>query len=154
MADHKIDTVLVTTDFSDTSKKAFGLARQIADAFGARIVLAYVVEDHLPPLMVDYGGYAARVADIMDSHEDHARKQLEELKPALGKDVTTAVTAGIPHLEIITLATKFSADLIVMATHGRGFVSHAILGSTTERVLRRAPCPVLSVRASGDEEEK
>lgn len=152
MDDRTIDTVLVTTDFSDTSKKAFGLARQIADAFGAKIILAYVVEDHLPPLMVDYGGYAARVSDIMDSHEEHARKQLDELKPLFGKDVTIAVTPGVPHLEIVRLASEHRADMIVMATHGRGFVSHAILGSTTERVVRRAPCPVLSVRV-GDEED-
>ena len=103
----------------------------------------------LPPLMVDYGGFAARVSDIMDSHEDHARKQLAELAPQLGSDVTVAVTAGVPHIEIVRLAEQRQADIVVMATHGRGFVSHAILGSTTERVVRRAPCPVLSVRADG-----
>jgi nucleotide-binding universal stress UspA family protein len=52
-------------------------------------------------------------------------------------------------MEIVRLAEERQADLVVMATHGRGFISHAILGSTAERVLRRAPCPVLIVRERG-----
>lgn len=59
------------------------------------------------------------------------------------------VPLGIPHVEIAHLADECGADVIVMATHGRGFISHALLGSTTERVLRQAPCPVLVVRDPG-----
>ena len=61
-------------------------------------------------------------------------------------EVVTEVPRGSPHIEIVRLAEERGADLIVMATHGRGFISHAILGSTTERVVRRAPCPVLVIR--------
>ena len=62
------------------------------------------------------------------------------------------VAFGIPHKEIVDLAGKRSVDLIVMATHGRGFITHALFGSTTERVLRRAPCPVLTVRDQSSNE--
>ena len=58
------------------------------------------------------------------------------------------VRSGTPHTEIVGLAEELRVDLIVMATHGRGFISQAILGSTTDRVLRHAPCPVLIVRES------
>jgi nucleotide-binding universal stress UspA family protein len=58
------------------------------------------------------------------------------------------VGLGVPHLEIVRAAEERHADLVVMATHGRGFFSHAFLGSTTERVIRRAPCPVLVVHAT------
>jgi nucleotide-binding universal stress UspA family protein len=68
------------------------------------------------------------------------------------ENVEPLVAMGTPHVEIVRLAEEQGADLIVIATHGRGFISHAILGSTAERVLRRSPCPVLVVRdpAAGD----
>ena len=62
------------------------------------------------------------------------------------ESVDRTVVVGTPHVEIVRLAEERNVDLVVMATHGRGFISHAILGSTTERVLRRAPCPILIVR--------
>jgi len=60
--------------------------------------------------------------------------------------VQTRVLAGTPHREIVRFAEEQQADLVVMATHGRGFIVHALMGSTTERVIRHAPCPVMAVR--------
>ena len=71
---------------------------------------------------------------------------LTEMGRDLGNDVEVTVADGIAHLEIVRIAEERQVDMIVMATHGRGFISHALMGSTTERVLRRAPCPVLVVR--------
>jgi nucleotide-binding universal stress UspA family protein len=79
-------------------------------------------------------------------HEEQARSNLNAMAQRLGDDTETRVTSGTPHLEIVRLAQKLKIDLVVMATHGRGFFSHAILGSTTERVIRRVSCPVLVVR--------
>jgi nucleotide-binding universal stress UspA family protein len=62
------------------------------------------------------------------------------------QDVEPVALVGDAHVEIVRLAVDYRADLIVMATHGRGFVAHAVMGSTTERVLRTSPCPVLAVR--------
>jgi nucleotide-binding universal stress UspA family protein len=81
------------------------------------------------------------------AHEELVKLAAEEL----GGDVDCIVVAGTPHMEIARLAEERQPDLIVMATHGRGFFSHALIGSTTERVLRHAPCPVLVVRGTKGE---
>ena len=142
----RIKTVLVTTDFSETSFRAFGLAAETAEKFGAKLILAHIEEDRLPPLVLEYTD--VDLAEILRRQEERARKKLEEIAPDLGADVQLEVAKGTPHVEIVRLAEELQVDLIVMATHGRGVISHAILGSTTERVLRHAPCPVLIVRES------
>jgi len=148
-----IRRILVTTDFSDTSKRAFAPAVTLAGKFGAKIFLTYIEEDRLPPLVVEY--MAVGVDEILGQQIDHATERLGELVAELareGIEVEPLVAMGTPHVEIVRFAEERNADLIVMATHGRGFISHMILGSTAERVLRRAPCPVLIVRdpAVGD----
>jgi nucleotide-binding universal stress UspA family protein len=148
----KIRTILLTTDFSETSRRAFPSARMLAETFGAKLVLAHVEPDRLPPIVVEYA--AVGVNDILRDQRERARQRLVELAAeAFGSEteVETVVTDGTPHAEIVRLAEQHRADLIVMATHGHGFVSHAILGSTTERVVRRAPCPVFVVRDTGSE---
>ena len=142
----EIKTILVTTDFSDTSNKAFPVARGLAEKYDAGIVLAYVEEDRLPPLVLEYTDIG--IEEIVKRQHQRASSQLERLgrEQFQGLEVRTKAISGIPHLEIVQIAEEVEADLIVMATHGRGFISHAILGSTTERVVRRAPCPVLVVR--------
>jgi len=145
-----IRTVLVTTDFSDTSRRAFAAARTLAEKFDAKLILAHIEPDRLPPIVVEYA--AVGVNDILRDQRKRARERLQQLADeAFGHDsgVETVVTDGSPHVEIVRLAEQRQADLIVMATHGHGFISHAILGSTTERVVRRAPCPVLVVRDTG-----
>jgi nucleotide-binding universal stress UspA family protein len=145
---NSIRTILVTTDFSDTSKKAFGLATQVSKKFEAKLVLLYVRETHLPPLVLDYA--VALPPALEAEHQEKTRKTLEKEAEQLGPDVESVVVEGTPHIEIVRLAEERELDMIVMATHGRGFFSHAILGSTTERVIRRAPCPVLVVRNAPD----
>jgi nucleotide-binding universal stress UspA family protein len=142
-----IRAILLTTDFSETSKKAVTPALTLAAKFGAKLLLAYVEEDRLPPLVIEY--MAVGVDDIRGQQRDLAAKRLAELAQALpagATEIEPVVAMGTPHIEIVRLAEERQVDLIVMATHGRGFISHAILGSTAERVLRRAPCPVLIVR--------
>jgi nucleotide-binding universal stress UspA family protein len=147
----KVRTILVTTDFSETSKQAFPHAAWLADTFGAKLIAAYVEEDKLPPLVVEYT--AVGLDEIIREQRARAEERLAEFaREMLGdREVVRTVVAGVPHAEIVRLAEEHGVDLIVMATHGRGFISHAILGSTTERVLRRAPCPVWVVRAQQDE---
>ena len=149
----RIERILLTTDFSDTSKKAFAPAATLARKFGARIFLTYVEEDRLPPLVVEY--MAVGVDEILDQQMDRATERLGQAVAELAGDVERVeplVAMGTPHVEIVRLAEEHEVDLIVIATHGRGFISHAILGSTAERVLRRAPCPVLIVRAPATED--
>ena len=101
-----------------------------------------------------------RARDILAGHRpptlpDGVEAELERiLRRHLGADlrVDTEVRLGVPHAEIVSLAAERKVELLVMATHGRGPISHAFMGSTTERVLRRAPCPVLVIRVGGREE--
>ena len=144
----RIRTILVTTDLSPTSESAFEPARELALRLGAKVVLAHVDQPQTPFVAIE--SYAA-VLDNSDldrrlqAGDRLARYAAEHFVPHV--NVKLELLSGIPHMEIVRLAGSCNADLIVMATHGRGFFSHAILGSTTERVLRRAPCPVFVVRA-------
>ncbi len=145
-----IRTILVTTDFSETSKAALPWARDVAGKFGARLLVAHVHEDRMPPFVVEYGQTA--FAELLDRQRKQAEELLSTAARELGGSAEALVADGVPHVEIVRLAEERKVDLIVMATHGRGFISHALMGSTTERVIRRAPCPVLVVRQ--DEKRK
>ena len=101
----------------------------------------------MPPLVIEYPGIG--FDDMMQHQREQATEHLGRLvEEQLGKELETEfrIIDGIAHVGIVQLARELEADLIVMTTHGRGFFSHTILGSTTERVVRRAPCPVLVVR--------
>jgi len=139
-----IKKILVTTDFSETSQTAFDLAQQMAEKFGGSITLLHVQELHLPPLVLE--GSSTATEQIEQEHKLLAEARVRELAQRMSETAKSAVVVGTPHLEIDLFAKQHDFDLIVMATHGRGFFSHAILGSTTERVVRHAPCPVLTIR--------
>jgi len=149
----EVRTVLVTTDFSDTAREAFQPAWLLAEKFGAALIVAYVEEDRVTPMTVEYT--AVGLNDILREQAARTGAQLKEFTSEClgdGCGVELKIATGTPHVEIIRLASECRADLIVMATHGRGGVAHALLGSTTERVLRRAPCPVFVVRARAAQE--
>jgi nucleotide-binding universal stress UspA family protein len=139
-------TILLTTDFSDTSKLACPHALELARTFGARLLVTCVEEDRLPPLVIEYTAVA--IDDVLRQQRETAERSLAAFvaRELPGADVEPIVRVGSPHMEIVRLAEERDVDLIVMATHGRGFITHAILGSTTERVVRNAPCPVFVVR--------
>jgi len=141
-------TILVTTDFSETSRDAFPPALELAERFGGKIVVVHVVEDRLPPFVDEFT--AIPLDAILDSQLKRAAKDLDTFLgtvEGLPASAERVILHGTPHLEIVRAAEARSADLIAMATHGRGFLTHALAGSTTERVVRRAPCPVLTVRS-------
>jgi nucleotide-binding universal stress UspA family protein len=142
-----IKTILLTTDLSEVSKIAVDAAVVIGRKFEARIVLAHVGDLFMP--YVEPYSVPVDFEQIQKDALLHARRRLEEFAASSlprDLDVDLVVPVGVPHIEIVNLAQERNVDLIVMAPHGRGFISHLILGSTTERVLRRAPCPVLVVR--------
>ncbi len=141
------DTILITTDLSDTSVLAFGPGLDLARKFGSRVLVVHVVEDQLPAYMDEFT--AVPVDAILEAQTRRATDDLEKfLQAHLPKDVEAEriVVHGVAHLEIARVAEERNVDLICMATHGRGFVAHALFGSTTERLLRKAPCPVLTIR--------
>ena len=135
----RLKTILVPVDFSDCSKKALQYAVPFAKQFCAELKLLHVVELH--PAGSEMAPYDfENVAD--------GRKELQALQKTLGDSVTSSifVRTGTPYLEIAEAARELGADLIVISTHGRKGFSRMFFGSTTEKIVRNAPCPVLIVR--------
>jgi nucleotide-binding universal stress UspA family protein len=124
-----IRRILFATDFSDLARQAGGTAAAMARHFGARL---FVV--HVRPAMADGPDVTSLVAAVAN------------LAPGLS--VTTETLFGAPAQELVAYARRAAIDLIVMGTHGRTGVSRALLGSVAEAVVRRAPCPVLTVPAA------
>jgi len=139
-------TIVVTTDFSETSRHVFPAVAALASRFGSRVLALHVVEDRLPPFVDELT--ALPMDEIAGGRVKRATEELEAFvaESLRGLPVERIVLLGVPHLEIVRFAEERGADLIAMATHGGGFISHALFGSTTERVVRRAPCPVLTAR--------
>jgi len=131
--------ILVPVDFSECSDKALEYAAALAGEFAAKITLLHVVQPY--PGVPDF--YNLPVESLPDTKED-----LEALRKTVGDavDCQTSVRFGKPATEIIDAASDLDVDLIILSTHGHTGVTRAILGSTTEQVVRRAGCPVLVVR--------
>ena len=139
--------IIVPTDFSEHSLRALDYAVEIADRFSSELKLVYVIE----PLIqaADVAWSSVDFDRLNRAHKDSADRQIRAL---LDERIPESVPAefviltGKPFIEIVGLAKADNADLIVMATHGRGAISHILMGSTAEKVVRRAPCPVLTVK--------
>ncbi len=144
----QIRTILVTTDFSRDAALASDAALRLLgeDVAGAKLVLLHVY--HLPYEYTAYGAIPTAV-DYFKDVEGAAEERLVELAAPLrerGLEVVTRALEGFPPEVIVTEAEAAGADLIAMGTHGRTGLAHLLLGSTAERVVQRAGCPVLTVR--------
>jgi universal stress protein A len=143
-----IKNILVATDFSEASDAALNYGRALARHFNACLHLLHVVQDVSAQAFGD--GYIATMPEIQTEVEDAARKQLAALlidnddKPLRSRSVL--MRSGIPAAAIVDYAKESGIDIIVMGTHGRGAFAHLLMGSVAERVVRTAPCPVLTVR--------
>jgi universal stress protein A len=144
-----IKRLLVPTDFSEASECALKYGRALADAFDSEVHVLHVMEDLLAhPWAAEV--YVATMPNIRDEIEKEARERLESLWSEPGSRpprVTLALQSGNPFVEILRYARDNAVDLIVMGTHGLGPIAHMLLGSVAEKVVRKAPCPVLTVRS-------
>ena len=140
--------VLVQTDFSETSHSALRYGKALAAAFGATLHVVHIVEEpYGQPWAVEAYGFS--LAALQDEWIKDAKRRLAESLSAEEQATLHAVTTtvlGHPVMEILRYAKDHAIDLIVMGTHGRGPLGHVVLGSVAERVVRKAPCPVLTVR--------
>lgn len=143
-----IKKVLVATDFSAPSQTAVNYARAMARAFGAELHVLHIFE----PLWItsaDVVGGGVALATMIQGLEDTAKKQLEDSVTEEDRRelraVSEMVTSESPAREIARYATDHKVDLLVIGTHGRSGITRLLIGSVAEKVVRLAPCPVLTV---------
>ncbi|MFN0196493.1 MAG: universal stress protein [Planctomycetaceae bacterium] len=143
--------ILLPTDFSEHARTAQNYACDLAEKFGAELHLLHISIDvmamvpepgmnFLPP-----GDY---LRDMQKSAQD-ALSRWPDAKSASQLKIVREVRVGTPFVEIVRYAKEADIDLIVLGTHGRTGIAHALLGSTAEKVVRKAPCPVLTIRPEG-----
>jgi universal stress protein A len=144
----KIKNILVPITFTEDSKAILDNAVTIAEKFKAKITVFHVLREPKVDLSeIDFElGF---IEKIKANQEEEAEKELKQLisEPFLKKcQIKTDMRWGQPFVEIVNEAKKLKADLIVMGTHGRTGLSHVLIGSVAEKVLRLAPCPVMVIR--------
>ena len=145
--------ILLPVDFSAHSDLALRYATTLADRFGATVEVLHVVEDPFVSGGWSPGAIAPNIPELLADLVTAARAKLDDMKAAaaskglhLTTTVLTTVMTGRPADSISDYARTEKFDLIVMGTHGRRGLSHTLMGSVAEHVVRKAPCPVLTVR--------
>ncbi len=144
--------ILSATDFSEDSNLALSYAEEIARRFNGEIIVLHV-DQPLPPVMVspDMGPVmdVGAMTRIAEEQRMLAQKELDKIVNRLrdsGMKARSLLKVGSPFLEVIHTAQSEGVDLIVMGTHGRTGLAHVLMGSVAERVVQKAPCPVLTIR--------
>lgn len=139
--------ILIPTDFSETAGSALAHAKVLAETFDCELHIMHVLHDPLTYLPAAAG--IEGLPELRDKMERDARQALDKVlsQPERQRfNVRLVLNWGIPHLAITDYAAKQEVDLIVMGTHGRGPIPSLLLGSIAQKVLHKAPCPVLAVR--------
>ncbi len=145
-----LQRILHPTDFSEHASHALRYACELADRFDAELHLVHVLEVHVSSTP-QFGMGLALPANIHES-EEAAQRALEQLLDAdwaASHRVVRATLQGNAFVEVIRYAREQKMDMIVLSTHGRTGLSHILMGSVAERVVRKAPCPVLTIRPEG-----
>jgi nucleotide-binding universal stress UspA family protein len=140
--------ILVATDFGEASDSALNYGRDLARTYGAKLHVLHVAENLFARYRDD--GSMVVLPQMQTDVENAARKRLEGLVTDEDRTMLQASPVVITALRtaeaIVEYATAHTVDIIVMGTHGRRALSHLLMGSVAERVVRMAPCPVLTVR--------
>ena len=145
-----IQTILHPTDFSEYSDYAFRFACSLARDHGARVVVLHVAP---PPAAVPIDGMPV-TAPAPGLYKEHLEQRLHEIRPSdPNVPVEYRLEEGFPATEILRIANEIHADLIVLGTHGRTGLGRLLMGSVAEQVVRKATCPVLTVKPSHVEQQ-
>jgi nucleotide-binding universal stress UspA family protein len=141
--------LLVPTDFSIASGVALKYAKELATNFKATLHLLHVIEDMRIFGWTAPEGSVPPLYTLIDEMETKVHAGMEKLLSAAEREQFCArlsIRRGSPFVEIIRYARTENIDMIVLGTHGRGPIAHMLMGSVAERVVRKSPCPVLTVR--------
>ncbi len=143
-------TILLTTDLSAESRIAFPVALEICQAFQAKLLLLAIIEDPAQAALIYAMDFPVLPhSEVIVQVREKVTRDLQELKEthfsALDSSCFVVEAKGPVHLEIVNFAKEHSADLIVMATHGRTGISKMLIGSVVDRVLKESACPVLTI---------
>jgi nucleotide-binding universal stress UspA family protein len=141
----QIKRILVPTDFSESAQHALTYGVSFAREYKAELILVHVVET----LTVGYASdlFPVPMAEVFEEISGYAKAEIAKIADAIRPkevEVRELVVQGKPSAEITRIAKEESVDIIVLGTHGKGMLDQALFGSTAERVIRRAPCPVLT----------
>ena len=140
--------ILVPVDFSEHSREALKYGCALSEKFGSELHLLHVLQD-LVAMVPEPGLAFPPPGDYMQELQQSAEQSLARLPDdswPCGGTVVRCVRQGPPFVEIIRYAKENEIDLITIGTHGRSGLAHMLLGSVAEKVIRKAPCPVLSIR--------
>jgi universal stress protein A len=137
--------IVVPVDFSEHSLKAFQTALNFGQQFGAELILVHIVEQIVYPGDWMYPPIA--MSDFASGKREEIAKQLKALTAGTGVSAREIVRLGRAWQEVVEIAKETKADLVVLATHGYTGLRHVLLGSVAEKIVRHAPCQVLTVRA-------
>ena len=141
--------ILYPVDFSDYAEEILEYAVAMATQFGGELHLIHVISNLSYFTPSEAFLTQENMADIERNIEAEVEKDYGKLTKNLKMPVKKVIKIGITFVEIIDYARKEGIDLIVMGTHGRGAIEHILIGSVAERVVRKAPCPVLTIRPEG-----
>lgn len=142
----RLKKILVPVDFSPASENAFKYALRCATKFSAELMLLHVLAPASSPSFAGIPGALASSKTDLFSAEKNLRALIASTRNGSVSHVRWATRAGVPSHEIVEMAKEADTDLIVIAAHGNTSWKHFCVGTTAERVVRAAPCPVLVVR--------
>lgn len=148
----RLARILLPTDFSKYSSEATKYACALAEKFDAELHLLHVLETHLSSTP-EFAAGLALPTTVKENRAACEKAMLAVLDAAWAQSrrskIVRAITEGTPFVEIVRYAKDQSIDLIVLGTHGRSGLAYVLMGSVAERVVRKAPCPVLTIRPEG-----
>lgn len=143
--------ILCPVDFSQFTQEIINYAVDLAKKYGSELHVMHVV-----PNMTYFTPYESfltpeNLVAVEKNIQDEVERDFKKLLKGQGIPTQTVIRTGAPFVEIIDYAKTESIDLIVMGTHGRGSIEHILIGNVAEKVVRKSPCPVMTIRPKGKE---
>lgn len=148
----KLKKIMVPTDFSENARHALTYGISFAQEYHADLLLLHVVETMAAGYASDL--FPVPMAEVFQEISGYAKAELAKLAAeaqARGVTAREHIVQGKASVEIVRVAREETVDMIVLGTHGKGVLDQALFGSTVERVVRKAPCPVLTCRIAEHE---